>query len=552
MRSKNRLNNGFVGINDLGDDFGVLGINKNYIRSDKSTWNRTTNRPSTSPLDYGLTAGFVALVAVWPGLSGAVGTTASTNFMAFSASGNYRVTWNGITNDAVSMTAGMTASNQFLFESVTGPVYAEGYKLATVVGYPNTGSTLASLNFQDRFTSAGLTMNADTSSNIIELRIIGQDVSTLTISHGGSGRIYHRNLEYFEYIGPSRITTMISRFSGCTSLRKHSGPTYTRNCTNFSYMFDGCYALESPGEMLTMSGTNFSSMFSNCVSLESVPLYDTSNGTNMTYMFTGCRSLKKVPQFNLRSCTNMLDMFSTCTALEQVPKFDTRNVATWTSAFNGCTALKSIPQFDLTSATSLSNMLNSCRSLKEVPSLSGPSAQSIPSMFSNCVSLKKVGTLFFPSLTGSSNTDIFNNCFSLKEGPGLSTQFVTNFSGMYTGCTSLITVPEYDCTRNTSFYQMFDGCSSLARIPKLDVSKATSTLSLTDMMRYCHNLKFTGITGAVQSFSVINCNLSAQALDELFRSLGTTTGKTITITNNWGSPNCTRSIATAKNWTVTG
>ena len=48
-----------------------------------------------------------------------------------------------------------------------------------------------------------------------------------------------------------------------------------------------------------------------------------------------------------------------------------------------------------------------------------------------------------------------------------------------------------------------------------------------------------------------NPKLSAEAINELFRSLGRVSGKSIHIGGCEGTKSCDRSIATAKGWTVT-
>jgi hypothetical protein len=59
-------------------------------------------------------------------------------------------------------------------------------------------------------------------------------------------------------------------------------------------------------------------------------------------------------------------------------------------------------------------------------------------------------------------------------------------------------------------------------------------------------------TGIAQNISVANCKLSATKLNEIYSNLKTVTGKTITVTGNYGTASDDPSIAIAKGWTVTG
>jgi hypothetical protein len=52
--------------------------------------------------------------------------------------------------------------------------------------------------------------------------------------------------------------------------------------------------------------------------------------------------------------------------------------------------------------------------------------------------------------------------------------------------------------------------------------------------------------------NVSYCDLGITALNQLFTDLPTVVGKTINITGCTGAAGCTRTIATAKGWTVTG
>jgi len=71
------------------------------------------------------------------------------------------------------------------------------------------------------------------------------------------------------------------------------------------------------------------------------------------------------------------------------------------------------------------------------------------------------------------------------------------------------------------------------------------------MFGSCSSLSKGALSGTKESISYASCKLSGAALDEIYTNLATVTGKTITVSNNWGTASDTPSIATAKGWTVT-
>ena len=104
------------------------------------------------------------------------------------------------------------------------------------------------------------------------------------------------------------------------------------------------------------------------------------------------------------------------------------------------------------------------------------------------------------------------------------------------------------CGLLTSMSYMFNNCYSLA---SLDLSSFdTSAVTSISMFSSCYSLASL-LFPCDKTFTVASCKLSAAALDELYTSLPTVTGKTITVTGNYGTSGHTPSIATAKSWTVT-
>ena len=121
---------------------------------------------------------------------------------------------------------------------------------------------------------------------------------------------------------------------------------------------------------------------------------------------------------------------------------------------------------------------------------------------------------------------VFNAMLEIFEFIG--SNVIVNFAGMFAGCYSLQSIPQLDTSSGENFSGMFSSCVTL------------STAAL---------------LGTSANISYQNCRLSRQALVDIFNGLATVTGKTITITGNWGAADLSasdRDIATNKGWTIAG
>jgi ApbE superfamily uncharacterized protein (UPF0280 family) len=99
---------------------------------------------------------------------------------------------------------------------------------------------------------------------------------------------------------------------------------------------------------------------------------------------------------------------------------------------------------------------------------------------------------------------------------------------------------------------MFNACSSLQSVPSFNMSAATTLVAMFSNTKSLAKVEATGIKVNVNFF---NCSLSAAALNEIYTNLADLTAlptQTITVTNNYGTAGDNPTIATAKNWTVTG
>lgn len=139
---------------------------------------------------------------------------------------------------------------------------------------------------------------------------------------------------------------------------------------------------------------------------------------------------------------------------------------------------------------------------------------------------------------------------SLKVGPTVNTSSVTDFQRAFQNCSSLTSIPLYSLGSCANISAAFSGCVALKEIPALNLSAVTNFAST---FLNCQSLSRVRATGINATVSFANCSLSAAALDEIYTNLSSTgSGKTITVTGNYGTASDNPSIATAKGWTVTG
>ena len=250
--------------------------------------------------------------------------------------------------------------------------------------------------------------------------------------------------------------------------------------------------------LLDNAFTNFSQFFDYCPSLENVVLSNTSAGTNMWRMFNNCSVLKTVTLFETSNVTNMSEMFSGCTNLIIVPLFDTSNVTNMSRMFSNCVALNSIPPFNTTNVTDMSYM--------------------------------------------------FSGCYNINNIPSFNTSNVVNFGSMFAGCGSLNNTPTFITSIANNMLNMFNNCVGLRHVPALDANSVVS--GNFNMFSNCRALTKCSMINIKYSISFLNCELSANNLNEIFNNLPTTSGQTITITGNWGAATSNNSIASTKGWTV--
>jgi surface protein len=245
----------------------------------------------------------------------------------------------------------------------------------------------------------------------------------------------------------------------------------------------------------------YSTGFLDCI----LSMPNASSGTSIVFGGTTVRHAY-VERFNvltIGAATSMANMFLNCRSLQSVPLFNTVNVTNMSTMFEVCTSLQSVPLFNTVNVTNMAFMFSGCTSLQSAPLFNTANVTNMGSMFNSCFSLQSVPLFNTANVTNMSS--MFNNCFSLNSIPALSTSSV-----------------------NTDFGAFF--------------ANNDNSLNRCQMVFQ-------------RTVSFGNCQLSRDAIVEIFNNLAVVVSATITITGNWGASALTpvqRAIATSKNWTITG
>jgi surface protein len=200
-------------------------------------------------------------------------------------------------------------------------------------------------------------------------------------------------------------------------------------------------------------------------------------------------------------------------------------------------------------ATSMSSMFNSCYSLQSVPLFNTANLTSMNAMFINCYSLQSAPLFNTGNVTIMSN--MFSGCNSLQSVPLFNTANVTVMTTMFNNCNSLQSVPLFNTANVTIMSAMFASCFSLNSIPALSTAAIIADFgaffaSGANSLNRCQMV-------FQRTVSFENCQLSRDAIVEIFNNLAVVVSATITITGNWGVTALSAAdllIATSKGWVV--
>lgn len=432
---------------------------------------------------------FVGLLAVFDDAS---------NCIALSAAGNYTVDW-GDGSEPEDVSSGVTAEHEYDYSAISSETLSSrGYKQVIVTVTPQAAQTFSEINLQKRHSSMPARVY---SVPWLDMAMGGASLAKMYV--GNNVDSYRNALVALSWL--ERVT------------------------------------------VVTMSRINLGWMFSTCAALQSVSLPSLSSVTNTREMFFGCFALRSIHLSGLSSVETAESMFYRCSRLSRAVILGLSAATTIASMFRECVSLLSVTLSDLSSVENASFVFNQARALQSVSLPALPSVTTLLSAFESCDSLQQLALPATPELTNAYS--MFWGCRSLEEASFADLSKVTNLSYLFNSCETLnkATLPATPLASNAS--NMFNGCRSLRSVELGDASGVTS---VTNMFNNCGSLSRIDAGGLGVTFSIANCNLSADALDELYGSLGTVTSQTITVSGNWGTSGDDPTIATAKGWTVTG
>jgi surface protein len=471
----------------------------------------------------------------------------NSNYIAFTTTGATTIDW-GDGTAPENVASNTQANHNYAYANVSN-LSSRGYRQAVITITPQAGQNITAFDIQKRHSSQGIISYA---TPILDMTLkVPNLVTTGNLVIGATSLLVQ--LAFLEQVTilSHGLTSFNNMFRNCINLQ--SVPFFdTASVTNMTAMFHTCRALLTVPLYNTRSVTNMTSMFQNCVALQTVPLFDTRSVTTMSDMFNACVSLVSVPLFNTATTTTFSNMFNGCRSLQTVPLFDTRAAQSLAGTFNG-TALTTIPPIITTSAlTSVGSMFAANTALQSVPLFNTANVTDMSSMFSGCSSLQSVPLFNTANVTDMSS--MFLNCLSLKSFPSFNTSKVTTMANMVQNCSSLQTITFTTTTSLISMNNFSSGAVSLKQMVGLNgpfnISSATN---VTNAFSALNSLSRCQVTGTNVTISFASGSLGGTELNEIFYGLSVTgAGKTITITGNVGTSTCTRSIATAKGWTVSG
>ena len=482
-----------------------------------NTWTRPsdwTAMPTVTTSDEK----FVGLYAIYEN---------SDNWACLKVSGNFTVDWGD--GNVINYSSGTLAEHSYNYATCGGAVSSRGYKTLLITVTAQSGQHLTSINLKERITAYSTSDWWPTSW--LDIVISGQYLTTLNFIATSMSYSYHFMLERVRIIRSALTNGFGKGFSLMYALRSVdvSGLNGVTTCSN---MFQSCYALQYVDLSPMVALTSLYFTFDGCYNLRAVKL-PSSTGvlTEVTYAFNYCYSLTSVTGFScLNACTSLNNMFPNCYSLSDVT-FDAvlSAVTSMSSIFNNCYGLRSFDFSKVPNCVNFYSAFSSCYSLTTVDM--SPIVGNVNQMgyaFSSCRSLKKIT---FPTnliLSASSPLDSMVNGCSQLEYVDISTASFTSSSSVamsytFSGCTCLRTVKLPTLPAGKTYNTPFSSCISL------------------QVLRF----------PAYESFSITSCDMSAAALNTLYGDLQTVTGKTLTVTSNYGAAASNTSIATAKGWTVT-
>jgi hypothetical protein len=173
------------------------------------------------------------------------------------------------------------------------------------------------------------------------------------------------------------------------------------------------------------------------------------------------------------------------------------------------------------------------------------------SMF-NVSYIKRVGNLTSSASTSGGFTNVFQNS-PIEQVGNITLTNAPDLTNFFYQAYNLHTIGVINAPNCTGINAMFNNCNSLKEIVFTDCSNIVSVSTGSGGSFFqCHSLSKLIMPGMRIGFNISGSNMTTEALNDLFTSLGTASGsQTIIVTGNPGASTCDTSIATAKDFMVT-
>lgn len=218
-------------------------------------------------------------------------------------------------------------------------------------------------------------------------------------------------------------------------------------------------------------------------------------------------------------------MFQACADLVELPLFDTSAAAVWSNFMNGCASALWVPAYSFAACIGLFQSFNATYSLIGFRgTVNAPSCTSLGSAFLNS-GINSLPTMTLGTLASAASAFQVTN---LRDASSLN--FVVDA---------------------VAISNLFMNNFLLEEVGPIDLSLATAS---SIPVGGCSNLRRFRGTGMRFSISFLNCQLTRDAIVEVFTNLGTASGaQTVTVTGNPGAASLSGAdlaIATGKGWTV--
>lgn len=545
------LNNGYIGHNNLNEEYDILGV----VNSRRAYLDSVYKSYKYDP-EWERPSDWLALPEPAPGTQQVIGLFGvkdagdEANRVAVRCQGAYTVDWGD--GALTSHTSNGQASHEYNYASIDpATTTSTGVRQVIITITPQGAGNLTYVDLDEAYPG-----NRFQSIHWLDIVARIPNCSSLYVASTSRNMPW---LERFRCLELGNPTSAVNMFYRCFRLRVVEFP-YNSSWTNLSGMFTYCNDLRYGPILDTSNVTLAPSMFSFCTSLKHVPQYDFSKATNISGLFSYCSSLKYYG--NLYSPlvnTTTTSVFNSCFNLEEVGDIDVGNATNLQTFFYNCYSLRKIKSFtNSSSTTSTYQMFYNCYRLVDIPAVNTQNCTTTAYMYAYCGS---ASTFPLTDTSNSTNTSyMFFNCNSLVDAPAINTASSTNFANMFYGCSSLKQVPLYNTSSGTNFAAMFYECRGLFELPAFDMSAVTSNTGIDSntssgrMVYTCYGLSKSDLYGQTRTQSYADCNLGRNNIVTIFNNLGTAAGtQTITVRYCPGAPYLSAgdiSIATGKGWTV--